>query len=106
MSHRRGGVFIHQCVYIASVTLIGVHSLTGTDEDSLCDVVLREVYRSVLGAVVWAVLTRVEASRLHTGIATSGTRGAHKGLQKVECGDQVHEETQVRVEEHLLFDIG
>lgn len=55
-----GVVLIHQYDYIGSVTLIDAHSLLGKDEDSLCDVALREAYRSVLGAGAWDVLTKAE----------------------------------------------
>ena len=34
--------------------------LIGKEDETLCDTILREVYRSVLGTVAWTVLTRAE----------------------------------------------
>ena len=48
-----GFVFSHQCVIDANMFI-------GKDEEAICDVILHEAHRSVLGAVVWIVFTRAE----------------------------------------------
>ena len=58
--HSAGQVFIHQYVYIDSITPIDSTLFTGKDDEALCDPQLHEAYRSVLGAVAWIVLTRAE----------------------------------------------
>ena len=55
-----GNIFIHQYVFIDSITPIDANTLSGKDEDALCEFAVHDAYRSVLGAVAWTVLTRAE----------------------------------------------
>ena len=58
--HNPGVVYTHQYVYIGNITPIGFSMLASKDEDGLRDTLIHESYRSVLGAVAWAVITRVD----------------------------------------------
>ena len=58
--HSPGEVRTHHHVYSGSVTPIYSNMLTGNDEEELCDTLLHESYRSVLGVAVWTVFTWVE----------------------------------------------
>lgn len=60
--HSFGVVFTHQYVYVGSITQIQPSMLYNKDEGELCDTALHEAYRSVPGALAWAVLTRAELS--------------------------------------------
>ena len=58
--HPPGFVFTHQHVYIDSTTPSDKQLLVGKGDEEACPVALREAHRSVLGAVAWTVLTRVD----------------------------------------------
>ena len=58
--HSPGEVFIHQCVYVGSIQPIKTFLHQGKDDEALCDGFCHGACRSVLGAVAWTVLTRVE----------------------------------------------
>ena len=53
-------MFTHQYVYVGGVKPIDASLLGSKGDEVLCDEELHEAYRSVLGAVAWAVLTRAE----------------------------------------------
>ena len=50
----------HQYVYVGSISPIKVELYSRKDDETLCDGPCPDAYRSVLGAVAWAVLTRAE----------------------------------------------
>ena len=58
--HGPGEVLIHQYVYIDSIQAIKTRVYQGKDDEALRGEPCQEAYRSVLGAVAWTVLTRVE----------------------------------------------
>lgn len=58
--HQAGSVFSHQYVYVDSITPIDSSLLVGKEDESLCGVALHKVYRLVLGAGSWIVLTSAE----------------------------------------------
>ena len=58
--HSPGVVFTHRCVYVGSITPMLSSSLIGKENEAPSATILHEVYRSVLGAVAWPVLTRAE----------------------------------------------
>ena len=58
--HSPGGVFIHPLTYIDGIVLIIITLLIGKDDETLCEQDLHDMYRSVLGAVAWTVLTRAD----------------------------------------------
>lgn len=68
----------------------------GKDDEALCDIMLHEFYRSVLGVVVWTVLTRAELAvyvqalhrRAHA-VRTKDCRGlnfAIRDMKRPKCG--------------------
>ena len=83
--HSPAVVFTHQCVYVGSVQPVKPELHQAKDDEALCDGPCHEAYRSVLGAVAWAVLTRVDLA-------------VYKGyiLQTMQFGDSVHGGAQVR----------
>ena len=58
--HRPGEVFTNQHVYTGSVAPTEARLFIGKVDDALCCQVFHESYRSVFGAVVWAVFTRAD----------------------------------------------
>ena len=58
--HSLGALLTHQHVYIHSTTPIDNQLSVGKGDEEACCAALHEVYGSVLGAVVWTVLTRAD----------------------------------------------
>ena len=54
-----GFAFTHHYAYIGSITPMSLDMLIGEDNGGEIDIMLHDVYRSVLGAVVWTVLARL-----------------------------------------------
>lgn len=52
--HTPGDAHTHQNTYIEGFMLNNADLLVGTEERELCSQHVRDIYRSVLGAVTWA----------------------------------------------------
>ena len=72
--HSAGRVFIHQYVYIDSITPIDPSLPTGKDEEALCDPQLHELYRFWLRRRRLDGANEGRASCLRAGSAKKGTR--------------------------------
>ena len=57
--HSPGVLLAHQYVHVGAEAPIGSSMFIGL-EDAFCNIILYEVYRSALGAVIWTVLTSAE----------------------------------------------
>ena len=94
--HSPGVVFIHQCVYVGSIQPVKPEFYQWKDDAALCGGPFHEAYRSVLGAVAWTVVTRVELAvyvqafqrRVHAPMVIDRKRFnlLLRHVKKPECG--------------------